>query len=63
MLSSIHAFMGPSEHLRLSPLRSHSAVLVESSAFSRALIDPIGPVLASERMVRRSFVSVGRRTS
>ena len=45
------AFLGQSDLLRLSPIRSHSAGLVESSAFDRALLGPGGFMLASGRVV------------
>ena len=46
------AFLEQSDCLHLSRLHSHSAGLIESSAFDRALLGPGSSMLASERVVR-----------
>ena len=58
----VSAPLGPSVCLCLPTVCSAQAGLVESS-FDRALVGPDDAIVASERVVHKSFVPVGRQTA
>ena len=53
----------PSLGLCLPSICTASTVTVESASFDRPLVGSGGAVVATERVVRLSFVSVGRQTT
>ena len=55
--------LGPSLSLRLPAVCSSSTSIVKSAAFDRALVSSGGSVVATERVLRRSFALVGQQTT